>query len=208
MFGDSTARRLAASCSGLALAALIGLGCGEDAPTEPGLDTREGDETELSREGAPGQQDPEVRGQLLELRQATAPFQRFERAQDAGYTVLVTHPVTGAACIEHPTDGAMGRHYLNPGLVDDAVAVTEPEAVIYEPQANGKLQLVGFEYLIPYAIRGSEETPPTLFGQHFLPNPTFGVWMHHVWLWKHNPSGMFATWNPRVTCEHDDAVEN
>jgi hypothetical protein len=22
----------------------------------------------------------------------------------------------------------------------------------------------------------------------------------HVWLWKKNPSGMFARWNPTVTC--------
>ena len=22
----------------------------------------------------------------------------------------------------------------------------------------------------------------------------------HVWLWKHNPSGLFAEWNPSVTC--------
>jgi hypothetical protein len=22
----------------------------------------------------------------------------------------------------------------------------------------------------------------------------------HVWLWKHNPTGMFAEWNPNVRC--------
>jgi hypothetical protein len=22
----------------------------------------------------------------------------------------------------------------------------------------------------------------------------------HVWLWKHNPEGMFAQFNPRVSC--------
>jgi hypothetical protein len=22
----------------------------------------------------------------------------------------------------------------------------------------------------------------------------------HVWLYKHNPAGMFAAWNPRVSC--------
>jgi hypothetical protein len=22
----------------------------------------------------------------------------------------------------------------------------------------------------------------------------------HVWLWQHNPSGLFAPWNPDVTC--------
>jgi hypothetical protein len=22
----------------------------------------------------------------------------------------------------------------------------------------------------------------------------------HVWLWKHNPSGLYAPWNPDATC--------
>jgi hypothetical protein len=24
----------------------------------------------------------------------------------------------------------------------------------------------------------------------------------HVWVWKHNPSGMFEDWNPTVNCDH------
>jgi hypothetical protein len=31
-------------------------------------------------------------------------------------------------------------------------------------------------------------------------NHTFDVWALHVWVWKHNPSGMFADWNPQVSC--------
>lgn len=141
--------------------------------------------------------------EIAELRHATARFHRFEVAEEAGYTVLVTHPTSGAACLDHPTEGGMGRHYLNPALVDDAVSVADPEVVLYEPQANGRLRLVGFEYVIPFAIRGPGETPPTLFGQEFQHNTTFNLWMLHVYSWKNNPGGMFATWNPNITCEHD-----
>ena len=30
--------------------------------------------------------------------------------------------------------------------------------------------------------------------------PAVGFYTLHVWLWGHNPSGMFAHWNPEVTC--------
>lgn len=145
--------------------------------------------------------------QLAALRRATARFHRREAAAAAGYEILVTHPTSGAACLDHPTEGGMGRHYLKESLVDPEVAVESPEVLIYEPMANGKLRLVGVEYIIPYEIRGPNETPPTLFGREFLHNPTFKLWMLHVWVWKNNPEGMFATWNPRITCEHDAAVD-
>lgn len=29
-------------------------------------------------------------------------------------------------------------------------------------------------------------------------------WLLHVWVWKHNPNGMFEDWNPNVSCEHAD----
>jgi len=30
--------------------------------------------------------------------------------------------------------------------------------------------------------------------------PAVGFYIHHAWVWKHNPAGMFADWNPEVTC--------
>lgn len=147
--------------------------------------------------------------EIAMLRRATARFHRFEEAQSAEHTVLVSHPVTGATCLSDPAAGGMGRHYLNPALFpDDELSVTQPEVVLYEPMPNGKLRLVGFEYVVPYSVRGPGETPPTLFGQEFLHNDTFGLWMLHVYAWKNNPEGMFATWNPTITCEHNDAVSD
>ena len=49
-------------------------------------------------------------------------------------------------------------------------------------------------------------SPPSLFGQtfNFTPSPNrYGLppfYSLHAWIWKHNPSGMFAPWNPNVSC--------
>jgi hypothetical protein len=145
--------------------------------------------------------------ELAALRRATARFHRVGVAEAEGYTVLVTHPESGAACLEHTDLGGMGRHLLKLDLVDGEVSATEPEAVIYEPGPNGKLRLVGVEYLIPFAILGADQPAPALFGQAFTQNETFGVWALHAWVWKNNPAGMFAAWNPNVTCEFDDLVD-
>ena len=82
-----------------------------------------------------------------------------------------------------------------------------PEALLYEPK-DGKLQLVGVEYIVIAADWDAKHpTPPVLMGQLFnysgAPN-RFGIppfYELHVWAWKNNPAGMFADWNPRVSCE-------
>ena len=39
-----------------------------------------------------------------------------------------------------------------------------------------------------------------LFGETFHRNDGAGLWVLHVWLWNHNPAGLFADWNPTVSC--------
>ena len=147
---------------------------------------------------------PTLGAQIAALREATARYHRIENALADGYGVLVRHPETGAACLESE-EGGMGRHMLNPGLVgDNAVTVTEPEALIYEPTRNGGLRLVGVEYVIPYAVRDADQDPPVLFGQTFQQNSTFDLWALHVYAWKNNPNGVFAAWNPTISCEYDE----
>jgi hypothetical protein len=141
-----------------------------------------------------------VNRQLAELRRATARFHDLERAQEAGYEVLVTHPESGAECLDHGTHGGMGYHYLNPALVSENVVVDQPEVILYEKGPNGKPRMVAVEYIIPFAIRAADAPPPVLFGREFVHNNTFNLWMLHVWVWKHNPSGMFADYNPNVSC--------
>jgi hypothetical protein len=109
----------------------------------------------------------------------------------------------------------MGVHFVKGDLVGDgALDAAQPEALIYEPR-NGRLHLLGVEYVvIAEAWDAQSDMPPTLMGQVFnyvgSPNryriPAF--YELHVWAWKQNPSGMFADWNPRVSCEdYTDAHE-
>ncbi|HEX7049727.1 MAG TPA: hypothetical protein VF188_05895 [Longimicrobiales bacterium] len=190
MFRKQISRRSAAiraAVLGLVATALITACHDDESPLFPGLSEA-------------------LNAQLTDARSATEPFQQIQNANDAGYDVLVAHPTNGNTCLRHPELGAMGVHYLNAGLVDGTVAVATPEVVIYEPQADGSLELVGVEYIIPFAIRGDDQTPPVLFGREFRRNYTFNLWALHAWVWRDNPSGVFSDWNPDVSCEHEDAV--
>ena len=77
---------------------------------------------------------------------------------------------------------------------------------MYEPRNDGSLKLVALEYVVFQADwKGS--SPPELFGKTFdlIRSPNrFGLpafYALHAWLWKPNPSGLLATWNPHVTCQ-------
>ena len=136
--------------------------------------------------------------QLASLRRATAPFHSFEKAQEAGWTLRFT------PCIVSPAGaGGMGYHYVNEELMDATLDVATPEALLYEPDANGRLRLVAVEYLVPFDIHPHDAAPPELFGLPFARSMPFKVWGLHAWVWKHNPSGMHAPFNPVVDC--DDA---
>jgi hypothetical protein len=137
---------------------------------------------------------------LAALRQVTAPFHDFEKAKAAGWSAKIT------ACMTDPGGaGGMGFHYGNPALIDGTVRAREPELLLYEPDEQG-VHLVAVEYIVPYTKRGRDDTPPRLFGQPFKHNDAFQIWALHVWAWKDNPSGLFADWNPRVTCAHTTDV--
>jgi hypothetical protein len=145
---------------------------------------------------------PELNAQLVELRRALEPFRRIEAAQAAGYDIVVSHPTGGHTCLDHGQLGAMGVHYLDAGLVDGAVSPNAPEVLIYEPQADGSLELVGAEFVIPFAIHGEDQPAPTLFGQQLTHNFTFDLWALHVWVERANPNGVFADYNPAVSCQY------
>ena len=138
---------------------------------------------------------------LVVLRQLTAPFQDFETAKHAGWSTQITPCLTDAAGA-----GGMGFHYGNPALIDGTARVEEPELLLFEPQQNGRLRLVAVEYIIPYTLHSRAAAPPVLFGQEFKQNDTFQLWGLHAWVWENNPSGVFANWNPRVTCDHTTSV--
>ena len=51
-----------------------------------------------------------------------------------------------------------------------------------------------------YDHRRHERPAPRLFGQDLKHYDKFNYWEIHVWAWKQNRSGIFADWNPDVTC--------
>jgi hypothetical protein len=65
---------------------------------------------------------------------------------------------------------------------------------------------VAVEYIIPYTFVPRSAEPPVLFGQKFAQVDAFQLWGLHAWVWKENPSGIFASWNPTVTCAHATQV--
>jgi hypothetical protein len=132
---------------------------------------------------------------VAQVRSATTALHDITVARDAGYTVQ--YPV---GCAESPF-GVQGFHYLNPGLVDATVDLLRPELVMYEPQPDGSLQLIGVDYVVPFDAWTAPEAP-TLLGVPFMRNEPLGVWALHIWAWRPNPSGMFAMWNPKASCAY------
>jgi hypothetical protein len=136
-----------------------------------------------------------------EVRRATAAYRDVAGASAAGYV-----PFLG--CVTGPQEGAMGIHYVNGELVGDGkLDAARPEALMFEPR-NGKLELVGVEYIVLAAAWDAHtKTPPTLLGQvfHYTSSPNrYGIpafYSLHVWAWKRNPHGSYVDWNPKVSCE-------
>ena len=118
--------------------------------------------------------------------------------------------VPATPCVSGPSEGAMGVHYVLPERVGDGMLLADqPEALIYEPLPDGRLRLVGVEFIV-IAEQWNTRNPdaqPALEG-HLLnlvgePNryrlPAF--YELHVWAWERNSDGAFADWNRAVSCE-------
>ena len=153
---------------------------------------------------ATGVADPVVLKELAQVRQATVKYHDVDVALADGF-------IPTPECVSSP-DGGMGIHYINPArLMDPAEDILEPEILLYVNTADG-LKLIGVEYF--YGI-GAPDThvpnpappAPVLFGRAFdgpmeqhEPGqpPQYDL---HVWIWQANPSGMFAMFNPHVSCE-------
>ncbi len=138
--------------------------------------------------------------ELAEARQATAKYHKVSHAESVGYASTLDT----LGCFENPGVGGMGLHYLNGAILDGTPEADAPEALVYEMRPNGKLKLVGLEYIVPVEAWSSAE-PPMLFGQEFHQHPVLPLWVLHAWVWKPNPAGMFQDWNPNVGLCPDDA---
>lgn len=136
--------------------------------------------------------------QLSELRQMMTRFETVDAVKAAGY-------VQSSDCMSS-AQGAQGIHYAHQALIDDpTVNPLTPELVQYEQRADGTLRLIGVEYLVFQKAwhDAGNKAAPAMLGQEFVlntvlqPQPFYAL---HVWAWQHNPKGLFANWNPLVTC--------
>jgi hypothetical protein len=104
-------------------------------------------------------------------------------------------------CASGQQGGAMGIHYVNGDyLKDNVIDIAKPEAVMYEPMADGKLALVAVEYI---TFKGQAALEGHLFNFASAPN-RYGLdpfYELHVWAWKTNPAGAFADNNLNVSCD-------
>ena len=153
--------------------------------------------------GAPAQGSQKAsntRHDLQVVRRATERFRDVREARRAGY-------VPAAECVAGP-DGGMGVHYSNPRLIEDPrLQIRHPEILVYEPRGERR-RLVAVEYYRADADGrlDTDDDRPYLFGHSFdgpMEGHGPGMPVHydlHAWIWKRNPAGTFAQFNPRVGC--------
>jgi hypothetical protein len=168
--------------------------------------------------------------EIAALRTTAAKYADVNVALAEGYVtpdgMCITSAMEGLA----PELGAMGVHYLRPDLLklnppapgarvsglSTHTDFNQPGVLIYEPQADGSLQLVAIENLVFKAgmdAAGMTATP-TFAGNdyvHMRDDPAtpadeaHGFEEHyelHAWVPRENPNGMFTPFNPAVTCQH------
>jgi hypothetical protein len=137
------------------------------------------------------------------VRESTARFHDVSLADAEGYALMF-------GCVSGPDSGAMGMHFVNLPLAGDAVLdPARPEIVIYEPTPSGRLRLVGADFLVFKDVWDAQhpDTTPKLMGQllHLIEAPNrYGLpafYTLHVWAWKENPTGTFANWHSKVSCD-------
>ncbi len=144
--------------------------------------------------------------QLREVEQATRQYRDVAQAVSAGYGEFKDKD--GIACIALPNVGGMGVHYVNGNLVGDTVLdPLRPESLVYAVGGAGRLKLAAVEYIVfADAWDAQHDDPPSLFGATFdlTPSPNrFDIpafYALHAWIYRGNPTGTFAPWNPKVTC--------
>lgn len=166
---------------------------------------------------------------LEQVRAATERFQDVKVALAEGYIRDPSDTCDSAEMMGKPASlGAMGIHFFRPDMlgisgppnprVDGNGTHTDfnkPAILIYEPQADGSLQLVAVENLVfqkswhaaghqmPPSFHDvtydtMQDDPATKIDEAHMFEPHYD---RHVWLYRENPNGMFAQFNPNVSCK-------
>jgi hypothetical protein len=138
-------------------------------------------------------------------------------SQLAGEAGMSARPgfVQAGPCATVPGQGAMGFHYVHPGRRGSVPDVERPQALLYVPE-SGRLQPVGVEYIAAVRQDGqpnvgstapsSSNPAPRLVERAFdgpsPPRAPGAPWRYelHAWVWRDNPAGRSAPFNPAVSC--------
>ena len=135
-------------------------------------------------------------GQRSLVEQVRAANDRFKDV-----AVAVSEGYAAIPCASGTDGGAMGVHYVKATLIGESVDLKAPQAIMYEPAADGSMQLIAVEYI---TTKGPASLGGQLFNFNGAPN-RYGLgpfYELHVWAWKANLRGAFADMNPAVSCEH------
>jgi type II secretory pathway pseudopilin PulG len=149
-----------------------------------------------------------AKSELSAVRQATTRFHSLTQAGRAGYGAFPAGVPLHECITNLNGPGAMGFHWVNGNLLDKVLDPTKPEVLVYAPDADGDLHLAALEYVIFQADWYADHpanSMPSLFGHDLMVGdhnrfqipPFFAL---HVWLYQSNPTDMFASFNPNVSC--------
>jgi hypothetical protein len=173
---------------------------------------------------------------LAEVRRATERFRDVKVALAEGYIRDPGNMCETAEMMGRPAAlGAMGVHYFRPDLLGITAPPSprvngngthtdfrKPGILIYEPQADGSMELVAVENLVfaeawraaghaaPPTFHGvpydaMRDDPGTALDEAHMFEPHFD---RHVWVYRDNPNGVFEPLNPAVTCAHHQASQS
>jgi hypothetical protein len=121
----------------------------------------------------------------------TPVFRHTVRGRRPGLAAITLSPLTWILFVS----GCTGE----PERMAGTIEVERPEILVYERTEAGEYELVGVEYAVPFDA-WSDPDPPTVMGQELKASSGLGLWYLHVWVWRPNPNGLFADWNPTVAC--------
>ena len=173
---------------------------------------------------------PHAEPDLAAVRTATERFKDVNVALKEGYVRDPMNMCDAAEMMGKPSKlGVMGIHFFRPDLLGITAPPSprvngngthtdflKPSILIYEPQANGSLALVAVENLVFIKAwdAAGNTAPPSFQGvpwDRMVDDPATKVaeahnfephYDRHVWIYRDNPSGVFAQFNPNATCKH------
>ena len=176
---------------------------------------------------------------LEQVRKLTERFRDVNVALAEGYVRDPHNMCDTAEMMGRPAHfGAMGIHFMKSdqlGIVKGTARINgtgthtdfrNPSILIYDPQADGSLELVAVENLVfDAAWNAAGKGPYPSFSGHpynamrddpaTAVDEAHGFEPHHdlhVWLYRENPRGIFGQFNPNASCaahkraDHADAA--